>query len=80
MAAPLESLYRPMKLPLDVSEFDGSNVTAYLRTYNLMAVDSGLVGRAKLDRVSAYCPSSIISEVESLTGMKIATGTYSKPA
>ena len=57
-----------MKLPWDVSEFDGSNVTAYLRKYNLMAADCGLVGRTKLDRFSAYCPLSIISEVESLSG------------
>ena len=57
-----------MKLPWDVSEFDGYNVTAYLRKYNLMAADWGLVGRAKLDRFSAYCAISIISEVESLSG------------
>ena len=68
MAAPHASFYRPMKLPWDVSEFDGSNVTAYLRKYNLMAADCGLVGRAKLDRFSAYCAISIISEVESLSG------------
>lgn len=49
----LGSYYRPMKLLWDVSEFDGSNVTAYLRKYSLMAADCGLVGRAKLDRFSA---------------------------
>ena len=57
-----------MKLPWDISEFDDSNVTAYLRKYNLMAADCSLVGRAKLDRFSAYCTISIISEVESLSG------------
>ena len=57
-----------MKLSGDVSEFDGSNVTAHLRKYNLMAADCGLVGRAKLDRFSAYYAISIISEVESLSG------------
>ena len=67
-AVPHASFYRPMKLPWDVSEFDGSNVTAYLRKYNLMAADCGLVGMAKLDRFSAYCAISIISEVESLSG------------
>lgn len=67
MAARLGSFYRPMKLSWDVSEFDGSNVTAYLRKYNL-AADCGLVSRAKLDRFSAYCAISIISEVESLNG------------
>ena len=57
-----------MKLPWDISEFDGSNATAYLQKYNLMAANCGLVGRAKLDRFSAYCAISIISEVESLSG------------
>ena len=57
-----------MKLPWDISEFDGSNVAAYLRKYNLMAADCSLVGRAKLDRSSAYCAISIISEVGSLSG------------
>ena len=33
-----------------------------------MAADCGLAGRAKLDRSSAYCAISIISEVESLGG------------
>ena len=33
-----------------------------------MAADCTLVGRAKLDRFSAYCAISIISEVESLSG------------
>ena len=67
-ALPGHSSYHPMKLLLDISEFDGSNATAYLRKYNLMAVDCDLVGRAKLDRFSAYCAISIISEVESFSG------------
>ena len=33
-----------------------------------MAADCTLVGRAKLDRFSAYCAISIMSEVESLSG------------
>ena len=33
-----------------------------------MAADCGLVGRAKLDRFSAYCAISMISEGESLSG------------
>ena len=57
-----------MKLPWDIREFDGSNATAYLRTYNLMAVDCGLVERAKWDRFLAYCAISIISDFESLSG------------
>ena len=57
-----------MKLPWDIREFDGSNATAYLRKYNLMAVDCGLVERAKWDRFLAYCAISIISDVESLSG------------
>ena len=60
--------YRSMKLPWDVKEFDGSNATAYLRRFNLMAADCGLTGTAKLNRFSAYCTISIISEVESLAG------------
>ena len=69
IAAPSgHTFYRPMKLPWDINEFDGSNPTAYLRKYNLMAADCGLVGRAKLDRFSTYCAISIISEVESLNG------------
>ena len=63
----LRSYYRPMKLPWNISEFDGTNTTAYLRIYNLMAADCGLIARAKLDQFSAYCNISIISEVESLT-------------
>ena len=60
--------YRSMKLPWDVKEFDGSNATAYLCRFNLMAADCGLTGTAKLNRFSAYCTIFIISEVESLTG------------
>ena len=60
--------YRSMKLPWDVKEFDWSNATAYLRRFNLMAADCGLTGTAKLNRFSAYCTISIISEVESLAG------------
>ena len=33
MAVPLGSFYRPMKLPWDISEFDGSNVTTYLHPF-----------------------------------------------
>ena len=68
MATLHASFYCPMKLPWDVSEFDGSNITGYLRKYNLMAADCGLVGRGKLHRFSAYCAISMISEVESLSG------------
>ena len=57
-----------MKLPWDVKEFDWANATAYLRRFNLMAADCGLRGTAKLNRFSAYCGISIISEVESLAG------------
>ena len=59
---------RLIKLPWDVKEFDGSNASAYLRRFNLMATDCGLTGTAKLNRFSAYCTISIISEVESLAG------------
>ena len=64
------SAYRSMKLPWDVKEFNGSNATAYLRRFNLMAADCGLTGTAKLNRFSAYCTIFIISEVESLAGYK----------
>ena len=60
--------YRSIKLPWDVKELDGSNATAYLRRFNLMAAYCGLTGTAKLNRFSTYCTISILSEVESLTG------------
>ena len=64
----LPSWIRPMKVPWELNEFNGSDVSSYLRKYNLLAKDYGLQGTAKLNRFSAYCKMSIISEVESLSG------------
>ena len=64
--------YRLMKLPWDVKEFNGSNATADLRRFNLMATDCGLTATAKLHRFSAYCTIPIISQVEYLAGYEDA--------
>ena len=59
---------RPMKVPWEISEFDGNDVSSYLRKYNLLAEDCGLVGRIKLSRFTAYCTNAVIPEVEAQPG------------
>ena len=58
---------RAMKVPWSITEFDGKNVTSYLRKYNLLAEDCGIVG-TKVHRFSTYCTTEVISHVESLAG------------
>ena len=58
---------RAMKVPWSITEFDGKNVTSYLRKYNLLAEDCGIVN-TKVHRFTAYCTTEVIPHVESLAG------------
>ena len=67
-AIPTPASFRPMKVPWEIGQFDGTYVTSYLQRYNLLAEDCNLQGAAKLRRFTAYCTYSVIPEVESLPG------------
>jgi hypothetical protein len=57
-----------MKTPWKISEFNGKNVTLYLRKYNTLAKDSNLEGKDKYERFIIYCAIDVMADVECLPG------------
>jgi hypothetical protein len=57
-----------MKAPWKLDEFDGENVTSYLRKYNLLTADALLTGSEKVGRFATYSVVSLLPTIESLPG------------
>ena len=60
--------YKRIKTPWKISEFNGKNVSLYLRKYNMLAKDSNLEGKDKCERFTIYCAIDVMADVECLPG------------